>query len=103
VLLVAVAVVYVGTFVESSVAFPGCSRPLDVDGSTTQDGHSSMRWVPPAVHCSYPRDDLFGTPAAHDDRIATFGIVAVGVLSAVLILVVVIPMGGLREDLPPER
>jgi hypothetical protein len=103
-LFVLVAVVYAGTFLEAHVAFPGCSRPLDPDGSTTQAGHSSTRWVPPTVRCSYPRDELFGVSADQEDHFAIFGVVIVGFFAAALMFGTVLATGGgLGEDASLER
>ena len=81
-LVVSVAVVYAGTFLQARVALPGCSRSLDTDGSTSRAGHASMQWVPPAARCSYPRNDLFGVPADQETHFAFFGVTLLGLLAA---------------------
>ncbi|HEV7527195.1 MAG TPA: hypothetical protein VGP92_19725 [Acidimicrobiia bacterium] len=82
-LLVSVAVVYTGTLLEARV-FPGCSRSLDADSSTTQTGHASMRWVPPAVRCAYPTDDFWGVSPAQEAHFAFFGVALMGMFAAAL-------------------
>ena len=87
-LFVSIAVAYSGTFVQARLDFPACSRSLDVDGSTTQAGHASMRWVPPAVRCSFPRDEQFGVSPSQESHFAIFGVAVMGIFAAMLSCVV---------------
>jgi len=107
VLLWAVGVVYVGTIVQTKASlFPSCTRSSDVDGSTTaQSGHASMRWFPPESRCTFPADDRFGMPAAHEEHFATFWVFSIGFFSAVLIIGTMLATGvglGEHEDTWPR-
>jgi hypothetical protein len=84
--LVATVIVAVwgGTFAEARVSV--CVRSLDGD-SLSQNGHASMHWYPPRVHCAYPADSTFGVDAASTDEAAVWGIVGFGLMALGLLFV----------------
>jgi hypothetical protein len=85
-LLASVAAVYTGTFLQARVGFPACSRSLGGDDSApTQHGYSSMRWLPPAVRCSYPADPEFSALADTETHFATFGAAVMGAFIAIVV------------------
>ena len=54
-----------------------------------------MRWIPPAMRCSYPSDDRLGVSADQDIHFATLGVSVMGIFAAMLMFFVAL---GLLPD-----
>jgi hypothetical protein len=81
-----VVVLLSGTVVESrwTGAMQPCTRAVDNDNSTFQDGQASMRWIPPRVHCTFAR--IAGHPRETTDEFALFGVALSGLGVALLLV-----------------
>ena len=71
-----------GTVVETrwTGSMQPCTRAIDNDNSTFQNGEASMRWIPPRIHCTF--DSIAGHPQKTSNEFAFFGVALSGLVAA---------------------
>jgi hypothetical protein len=75
-----------------------CSRALDNDNSTFQQGHASVHWFPPRIHCAFDADAFFGRKASSTDESAVGGMVLVGAAVALVLFLLLLIWVNLPKD-----